>query len=247
MGPWCYIEYRGIRNRTIRGFYCICFMTIRGISTDDDHIAYNPAMTDAKYRSNWELTKDTLYFALMGELWGVYCEHFSALEKSNSWVELSWGSGSPVEFMGHIWWLGDHFSKVLALWEKIDHVITALHSILVNIASWPVLIPCRLDCGEQILVKYYTKYASLHSRKCITWISFYQDIWYHMVYTLGCNEHNEATELWAAVRLYKPDWLGPVIHNWPIIISKNLLKSFSLHAVVNFLFTGYVIMIYNPV
>ena len=23
MGPSCYIEYRGIRNRTIRGFYCI--------------------------------------------------------------------------------------------------------------------------------------------------------------------------------------------------------------------------------
>ena len=26
MGPSCYIEYRGIRNRAIRGFYCICYI-----------------------------------------------------------------------------------------------------------------------------------------------------------------------------------------------------------------------------
>ena len=29
MGPSCYIEYRGIRNRTIRGFYCMFIYSVK--------------------------------------------------------------------------------------------------------------------------------------------------------------------------------------------------------------------------
>ena len=31
-------------------------------------------MTEAEYRSEFKLTKDTPYLTLMGELWNVYCE-----------------------------------------------------------------------------------------------------------------------------------------------------------------------------
>ena len=33
MGPSCYIEYRGIQNRTIRGFYCTCWIGIQSTSS----------------------------------------------------------------------------------------------------------------------------------------------------------------------------------------------------------------------
>ena len=33
-------------------------------------------VTEAEYKWEFVLTKDTPYVALMGELWGVYCEDF---------------------------------------------------------------------------------------------------------------------------------------------------------------------------
>ena len=33
-------------------------------------------MTKTEHESDFKLTKDTPYFAHMGELWGVYCEDF---------------------------------------------------------------------------------------------------------------------------------------------------------------------------
>ena len=33
-------------------------------------------MANVGYRSDFELTKDTPYLALTGELWSVFCEYF---------------------------------------------------------------------------------------------------------------------------------------------------------------------------
>ena len=166
---------------------------------------------------------------------GVYCEHFSALEKSNSWVELSWGSGSPVEFMGHIWWLGDHFSKVLALWEKIDcYNSTTLylgqHCVMTSANSLSIGL-WGTNLGEILYKICQSSFKKTHYLN--QFLARYMIP--YMVCTLGYNEHDEATELWAAVRLYKPDWLGPMIHSWPVHNAKNILKSITLHVVVKLL------------
>ena len=38
---------------------------------------YNMAITAAKHHSDFELTKDTPYLALRGEIWGICCEHYA--------------------------------------------------------------------------------------------------------------------------------------------------------------------------
>ena len=38
-------------------------------------------MTMAERKSNIRLTKDTPYLALMGELWGVFCEDFEKIDR----------------------------------------------------------------------------------------------------------------------------------------------------------------------
>ena len=37
---------------------------------------YTNGVTEAEYKSEFEHTKDTPYFALTGEIWGVFCEDF---------------------------------------------------------------------------------------------------------------------------------------------------------------------------
>ena len=39
-----------------------------------DDITFSTVMTMAERKSNIRLTKDTPYLALMGKLWGVFCE-----------------------------------------------------------------------------------------------------------------------------------------------------------------------------
>ena len=53
----CYIGTRDIRSRVIRGLYCI---------------TYNTAMTVTECKWDFNLTTDTPYLTLMGELWSVY-------------------------------------------------------------------------------------------------------------------------------------------------------------------------------
>ena len=46
-GPSCYIEYRGIRNRTIKGFYCICqgvLITWRLKGAGHQHSSFWPSL-----------------------------------------------------------------------------------------------------------------------------------------------------------------------------------------------------------
>ena len=42
-------------------------------------------VTKAKYKSEFEHTKDTPYLTLMGELWGVFCEDFE-----ENWLLYNW-------------------------------------------------------------------------------------------------------------------------------------------------------------
>ena len=46
------------------------------ITLQYNDIAYISAVTEVQYKSEFESTKDTPYLALMGELWGVFCEDF---------------------------------------------------------------------------------------------------------------------------------------------------------------------------
>ena len=61
------------------------------------------AGTQAEYQSNAESTKDTPYFALKGELWGVFCEYFweswwrynrTAL---HYWTQLYWRASDSCD------------------------------------------------------------------------------------------------------------------------------------------------------
>ena len=77
-------------------------------------------MAAAEHKSDFELTKDTSYLALMGELWGVCCEdsgenwsHYngtalylepdkitpSELDVSGSPIEFQWGSLTGMRLM----------------------------------------------------------------------------------------------------------------------------------------------------
>ena len=47
-----------------------CYLVLLSI----DVISYDNAMTTAEHKSGFELTKDTPYLVLMGELCGVCCE-----------------------------------------------------------------------------------------------------------------------------------------------------------------------------
>ena len=63
MGPSCYMEFRGIRNRTIRGLYCICENSF-DIKKTPYHTVYyiTLSVTMTEYRWEYELAKDTPYF-----------------------------------------------------------------------------------------------------------------------------------------------------------------------------------------
>ena len=71
MGPLCYIEYCGIRNRTIRGFYCIITVTshrYRCISDYQQLICW--------FKSLFILTtKKTSKLHIKGPLWGESISH----------------------------------------------------------------------------------------------------------------------------------------------------------------------------
>ena len=40
------------------------------------YITYSTAITTAEHELDFEITKDTQYLTLTGELWGVLCSHF---------------------------------------------------------------------------------------------------------------------------------------------------------------------------
>ena len=43
------------------------------------NIIYDTAMTGAELKSDVKFTTGTPYLALMGEVWGVYCEHLEKI------------------------------------------------------------------------------------------------------------------------------------------------------------------------
>ena len=64
MGPSCYIEYRGIRIRTIRGFYCTCKGMIIGNKDSNVHVQH-------KVWLNWVLTP----WDMKKKIWNTLLTH----------------------------------------------------------------------------------------------------------------------------------------------------------------------------
>ena len=72
MGPSCYIEYRGIRNRTIKGFYCTRGFTVHSV------------MPYAVSRPKWVDELILLQNSRSDEnnkimTWNLLCQHFALL------------------------------------------------------------------------------------------------------------------------------------------------------------------------
>ena len=64
-------------------------------------------MTGAKLKSDFKLTTATPYLALMGELWGVYCEDFEKIDRVIT----------ALHCIRHILWNTDLFWLKICLWE----------------------------------------------------------------------------------------------------------------------------------
>ena len=65
------------------------------------HIIVNSiALTEAEYNTEFETTKDTPYFALMGELWGVFGE-----DSSENWLRYTGITLYPMLSADSRFWL----------------------------------------------------------------------------------------------------------------------------------------------
>ena len=89
-------------------------------------IAYIIATIEAKYELEYELTKDTPYFTLTGELWGVFYEHF--------------GENLPHQNGTALFLLGSYEQNIL----MFNHVKQQLCSLQGQLTSWDFChIPLR--------------------------------------------------------------------------------------------------------
>ena len=62
-------------------------------------------MTAAEHKSDFDLTKDTPYLALMGELWHIYCEDVDQIHHGTTLTAL-FSSLWPDEWWVHVSYSG---------------------------------------------------------------------------------------------------------------------------------------------
>ena len=73
------------------------------------NITYDNAMTGAECVSDFNLTTDTPYLALMGEIWDVYCEAFGDNWPCYNDTKLYSTASSTIVISFSTWW-ADHLT-----------------------------------------------------------------------------------------------------------------------------------------
>ena len=91
--------------------------------------AYIPTLTKAEHWSRLALTNDTPYFALVGELWGVYCKYCGDNWPCYNATTLYWCSADST-FAPSQW-------ETVLLCNNVSHWLGAnLESVLLILKIW---------------------------------------------------------------------------------------------------------------